>query len=230
MRERDDDAVPGPDERAELVLGLGEPAGDDGRPLRLEGVRLRLRKRVELRGAAERDRPEALLLGEATNLLGLPDDVGWAADRRDEVGRDLGDRLAVLVRAEVGLDQIGPPLGRGIDDRVVRGMQRALRERGKCANLLDLVAEQLDAERLATGRGKDVDDAAADGELTALVDAVDTLVAGECECLRQPVDPGLVADTELERGRPLGERREPLGEGGNGCADEPPAASTSSAR
>ena len=222
MSERDDDAVPATDEGRELVLGLGQPAGGDGGPLRLERVRLGLRERVELRGAVERDRTEALLLGDATRLVGLPDDVGWAADGRDEVGRDIGDqRLAVLVRAEVGLDEIGPPLGRGIDDRMVRGMQRALRERGEGADLLDLVAEELDAERLATGRGKDVDDPAADGELTTLVDAVDALVAGERERLRQPVDPRLVADTELERGGPLGERREPLGEGGDGCAHEP---------
>ena len=66
MSERDDDAVPATDEGRELVLGLGQPAGGDGGPLRLERVRLGLRERVELRGAVERDRTEALLLGDAT--------------------------------------------------------------------------------------------------------------------------------------------------------------------
>ena len=51
MRERDDDTQPGPDERGELVLGLGEPARRERRPLRLERERLSLRERVELRGA-----------------------------------------------------------------------------------------------------------------------------------------------------------------------------------
>ena len=42
------------DEAVQLVLGLGQPAGRDRRPLRLERERLRLRERVELRRALER--------------------------------------------------------------------------------------------------------------------------------------------------------------------------------
>ena len=98
MRERDDDAVPGSDEARELVLGLCQSACGDGGSLRLERVRLRLRERVELGGAVERDRCEALLLGDAPHVVGLPDEVGWAADRRRR-GRSGHRRrtLAVLV-------------------------------------------------------------------------------------------------------------------------------------
>src|SRR5205085_2199450 len=56
VRERDDDAVPASQERAELVLGLGKPAGSDGRTLRLEGERLSGRERIELGRALEVER------------------------------------------------------------------------------------------------------------------------------------------------------------------------------
>ena len=93
-------------------------------------------------------------------------------------------------------------------------MERPLRERRERADLLDLVTEELDAERFAAGRREHVDDPAADRELTALVDALDPLVAGEREVLGEAVDARLVADAQLERGRacldgghPFGERR-----------------------
>ena len=62
-------------------------------------------------------------------------------------------------------------------------MQRALRERRERADRFDLVAEELDPERLAAGGRKDVDDAAAHGEMAALLDALDPLVAGQRELL-----------------------------------------------
>ena len=67
-------------------------------------------------------------------------------------------------------------------------MQRALGEGRERAHRLDLVAEELDPERLAAGRREDVDDAAAHGELAAIVHAVDALVARERQRFRQPVD------------------------------------------
>ena len=67
------------------------------------------------------------------------------------------------------------------------------------ADRLDLVAEELDAERLAAGRREDVDQAAADGELAAVVDALDALVAGERERLGDAVDAELEAGAQLER-------------------------------
>ena len=74
--------------------------------------------------------------------------------------------------------------------------ERPLGEGRKRANLLDLVAEQLDPQRLAAGRREDVDDASAHGELPALVDPLDAFVARARERRHEPVDPGLLADHE----------------------------------
>ena len=52
------------------------------------------------------------------------------------------------------------------------------------ADLLDGVAPELDPQRVLLGRREDVDDAAADGELAALLDQVDPGVGGR----RQPLD------------------------------------------
>ena len=76
-------------------------------------------------------------------------------------------------------------------------MERPLGEGRECAHLLDLVAAELDPERLAAGGREDVDEAAADGELAALLGALDPLVAGEREVLREAVETGLAADDEL---------------------------------
>ena len=100
-------------------------------------------------------------------------------------------------------------------------MQRPLGEGRERAHLLDLVAEQLDAQRLAAGRGEDVDDAAADGELPALIDPVDALVAGARERLGEAVEAGLIADDEPHGPWPELRRRHPLGERGGRRADEP---------
>jgi hypothetical protein len=54
VRERHDHAMARVRETAELVLRLGESTGCDRRPLRLEGVPLPLRQRVELGRALER--------------------------------------------------------------------------------------------------------------------------------------------------------------------------------
>src|SRR6187551_3447452 len=97
MRERHDDAIPRADEPGELVLRLGEAARRDGRPLRLEGVRLCLRERVELGRAVDGDRRKAIVLGDATYVVRLPHEVGRALDRTDEIRRDLDNGLAVVV-------------------------------------------------------------------------------------------------------------------------------------
>ena len=102
-------------------------------------------------------------------------------------------------------------------------MERALREGREGAHRLDLVAEELDAQRLAAGRREDVDDAAAHRELAAVVDALDALVARERERLRQPVDAGLEARPQLDRLRARLGRRQPLGERSRRRADEPAA-------
>ena len=100
-------------------------------------------------------------------------------------------------------------------------MQRALGERRERADRLDLVAEELDPKRLAARGREDVEDAAADGELAALVGPLDPLVAGERELLGEPVDARLVAEREPQRRGPGLRRRRQLGERGRGGADEP---------
>ena len=85
MGERDDDVEALAEQAGELVLRLREPAGDERRPLRVEGERLALRQRVELGRAVERDLRAALVAPDGAHLVRLPDEVGRAVERRDEV-------------------------------------------------------------------------------------------------------------------------------------------------
>ena len=222
MRERDDDAVAGADERSEVVLGLREPARGDSGSLRFERVRLPLRERVELGRPVERERGEPFLLGDAAHLVGLPDDVRSTTDGRDEVGRDPREYRSVLVVSQVGLDEVGPPFGRRVDGDVVCGVKRALGEGREGTHLLDLVAEQLDAERFTPRGGEDVDDPAAHGELPALVHPIDTLVPRKGERCGEAVGSRLVADPQLHDGRTRSRGWEPFRKGCDGCADEAP--------
>jgi hypothetical protein len=81
-------------------------------------------------------------------------------------------------------------------------VQRPLCERGEGTDRLDLVAEELDPQRLAPGRRVDVDETAAQREVAALLDPVDPLVAGERELLGECLDARLVAGAQAERLRP----------------------------
>ena len=105
--------------------------------------------------------------------------------------------------------------------RVVDRMERALRERRERAHPLDLVAEELDAERLPAGRREDVDEPAADGELAALLDALDALVARE----RERLPPGRRRPARRRPraapARAARQRRQAFGERRGGGADEP---------
>ena len=119
------------------------------------------------------------------------------------------------------LDEVDAPLGGRVDHRALDLVQRALGERREGADRLDLVAEQLDAERLAAGRREHVDEPAADHELAALLDAVDALVAREREVLGKSVEAGRGPGSERERLGPRLRRRHRLGQRGRGGADEP---------
>ena len=99
-------------------------------------------------------------------------------------------------------------------------MERALREGREGAHRLDLVAEELDAQRLAPRGREDVDDAAAHGELAAVVDALHALVAREGERLPEPLDAGLEGGAQLDRLRARLLRRQPLSERPRRRADE----------
>ena len=84
--------------------------------------------------------------------------------------RDLG-QLAVL----------GRQLGGGRDLDLVGLAEAALGEGGEPAQRVDLDVEEVDADGALLGGGVDVEQAAADGELAALLDLVDALVAGRDE-------------------------------------------------
>ena len=218
MRERDDDPVPGADEALELVLRLGEPTRGNRGPLRLEAMRLPLRERIERSGPVELER-EPVLVPDPPQLVRLPHEIGRAIDRRYEIGRRRRCR-ALLVVAEVVLDEVRAALGGGINGGLVGSGKRTLGERREGAHLLDLVAEEVDANGLPTGGGEHVHDPAPDGELAPLVDAVDALVAGEGQVLREAVDARLVSRPQRERHGARLERREPVRERASGGADE----------
>ena len=98
VREGDDDPLARAEERAELVLGLGQAACGDRRPLRLEGEGLGLRERVELGRARERRRlGDAVLLPHAAHVVRLEDEIGRPLERLHEVvGNDRFGRLLLL--------------------------------------------------------------------------------------------------------------------------------------
>ena len=223
MRERDDDAVPRAHEPEQLVLRLGEAPGRDRRPLRLELERLPTRERVELGGAVERNRRQAFLLPDRAHLVRLPDEIGWAVDGRDQVARVDDPCVGVVLPAvrPLRVDALAAPLGGGVDPRVGDRVQGPLGEGREGPHLLDLVPEQLHPQRLPPGRGEHVDDPSPDGELTALVDAVDALVARARERLGQSVEARLLADREADGLGAVGERRHPLRERRRRRADEP---------
>ena len=116
MRERDDDAVPGADEALELVLRLGEPTRGDRGPLRLEAMRLALRERIERSGPVERRARAPPRPGSAARSSGCQTRSGARSTGGTRSVGGAGAAL-VLVVAEVVLDEVGAPLGGGIDGR-----------------------------------------------------------------------------------------------------------------
>ena len=93
--------------------------------------------------------------------------------------RDVGPIGGVLERRDLGeLAVLLGQLGRGRDLDAVGVAERALGEGREPAQRLDLVAEQVDPDGAVLGRREQVEQAAADRELAAVLDLVDALVAG----------------------------------------------------
>ncbi len=159
----------------------------------------------------------ALVRPHLAHVVRLPDEVGRAIENRDEVCGD--GRLAVVGKRH--LDAVAAALRGWVDHRVVDVAQRALGERRERADALDLVAEELDPKWLSARRREDVDDPAAHGEVAALLDAVDALVARERERFGKRVDPRFISRRDAQRGGPNGRRRDGLGERERRGADEP---------
>src|SRR3954451_22117471 len=197
---RNDDPVARAHERVELVLCLRQTTRDERRPLRFERERLVRRQRVEPRGAADRDRLEPLFLPDPAHLVHFPDDVRAGGNRRNEISRH---RYRLIVVRERGLDEVEPAFGGRIDGRRLDRVQSPLGERREGADLLDLVAPELDAQRLASRRREDVDKATAYCELPALVGALDSLVTGERERLGELLEADLLARCDAHRLRAL---------------------------
>ena len=78
-------------------------------------------------------------------------------------------------------------------------LERALVGDGEGADLLDVVAPELDAQRVLLGGREDVDDAAAHGELAALLDQVDARVRRVGEASYEVVERCGVTRGELDR-------------------------------
>ncbi len=112
--------------------------------------------------------------------------------------------VPVLARAhETGLV---PVLGGQLRGRreldPLRLAEGTLGEGREPAQRLDLVAEQLDADRALLGRGVDVEDPAADRELPALLDLLDALVAGVRQQLGDVAQVHLLVLVEHQAVRP----------------------------
>ena len=230
-REGDDSPEAAADECTQFVLGLGEPSRCDRRALGLERERLAGWEWIELDGSIEGHGLELLLRPELAHLVRLEDEIRAGRDRRHEVARDRRRRFVRLVVGEPDLDEVEPPLRGWIDRRRLDGVQRALREGREGADALDLVAEELDAQRLAPGRREDVGDPAPERELASLLNLVDPLVSGETRAARR------VRRCPARRRARRGSARACVSGGGiasaSAAADaltSPPAASTSSAR
>ena len=136
-------------------------------------------------------------------LLGGEDQLGVVGQQVEQVAEvadrqqlgDVGALVRMLERGDLGeLAVLGGELGGGRDLDAVGVAEAALGERREPAQRLDLVVEQVDADRALLGRRVDVEQPAADGELAAVLDLVDALVAGGDEVVRGLVEVEQLAD------------------------------------
>ena len=143
----------------------------------------------------------------STTAVSLVDQVegGAEAIEREQLGERRSGSLAVLAcrpsAASASSRCSGVELGGGVELDPLGLAERALGEGREPADRLDLVAEQLEPRRALLGRAEDVEDAAADRELAALVDLVDALVARPDEQLGDVAEVDLLAAV---RAKPAG--------------------------
>ena len=141
-----------------------------------------------------------LLLGGEDQLRVVGQEVEQLAEVAD--GQELGDVRAlvgVLQRGDLGqLAVLGGELRGGGDLDRLGVAERALGEGGEPAQRLDLVVEEVDADGALLRGGVDVEEAAADGELAAVLDLVDALVARGDEVGGGLVEVEQLADLQRE--------------------------------
>jgi hypothetical protein len=112
---------------------------------------------------------------------------------------DVGTLVGALVRGHLRqLAMLRGELRRRRDLGDVGLAERALRERREPAQRLDLVVEEVDADRALLRRRVEVEQAAADGELPAVLDLVDALVARGDEVGGALLEVEQLADPEHE--------------------------------
>ena len=143
-------------------------------------------------------RRDVLLGGDEDGGVGREVEKGLEPVDRQQLG-DVRAILGVLERRDLRqLAVLGRELGRGGDLDRLRLAEAALGEGREEADRLDLDVEEVDADRAVLGGRVEVEDAAADGELPAVVDLVDALVAGGHELLADLVEIEQVADADGE--------------------------------
>ena len=164
----------------ELGGGLGHPAHGEPRLGRVEGRCATRQRREDVQGPLLPDGGEdALRIGQAAEAGLLLQSLPGRRERRGVLRRrEPHDRGALHAGVEHRVLELGVRvLGGGPDAHAVELPQRALGEGREDPEALDLVAEEVDAHRLISRRRVAVDDAAAGGELTTVLDLVDALVA-----------------------------------------------------
>ena len=112
---------------------------------------------------------------------------------------DVGPVVGVLERGDLGeFAVLGGELGGGGDLDALRLAEAALGEGGEPAERFDLDVEEVDADGAVLGRRVDVEQAAADRELAAVLDLVDALVAGGDEVAADLVEVEELPDLQRE--------------------------------
>ena len=143
-------------------------------------------------------RPDLLLGGDQDGGVGREVEEGAEALDGQQLG-DVGPVVLGLQRRHLGqLAVLGGELGGRRDLDLLRLAERALGERREPAQRLDLDVEEVDAHGAVLGRRVDVQHPAAGGELAAILDLVDALVAGGDELGHALVEVEQLADAQLE--------------------------------
>lgn len=155
--------------------------------------------------------------GEGLHALDR-DALGDLAEEFAQLGVLLGEGRGALAHL-VGEQQL--TAGRR-PQAVLGDLQGALVGDLEVADLLDVVAPELDAQGVFLGRREDIEDAAAHGELAALLDEFDTGVGGRSQRLDDLVQIGALSGAQrhgLQVAEPLDLRLEHGPDGGDDDGD-----------
>ena len=153
--------------------GPGRPPGSGPAPGRRPARSRRAARRRAAAPSVDEHRRQRLHALHRDALGELVEQVGQAGMLG---GQRLGPRPDLRGQQQLAAGRRPQAVGRGLQGALVGDLE--------VADLLDRVAPELDPQRVLLGRREDVEDAAADRELAALLDQLDPGVAGG----DQPVD------------------------------------------